>query len=149
MLRPTQTELLLGLQRTIGEAMLPELTSPYAQGQAASAMGMLGLVAVTLAATHAYDAAEIEDLRSTLAAIGQLRAANASTPELRSLAASLVDGDAKGTPPVRREMEAAMSQFAAALALKQLDESIAGSVRKYLRRHLERMTVLLGAGTPR
>jgi hypothetical protein len=34
MLRPTLNEIISGMQRTIMDALLPELTSPYAQGQA-------------------------------------------------------------------------------------------------------------------
>ena len=41
MLRPTLNELISGMQRTIMEALMPELTSPYAQGQAMSAIAML------------------------------------------------------------------------------------------------------------
>jgi hypothetical protein len=36
MLRPTLKELLTGLQGTVLQTLIPELTSPYAQGQAMS-----------------------------------------------------------------------------------------------------------------
>ena len=48
MLRPTLNELISGMQRTIMEALMPELTSPYAQGQAMSAIGMLAHAAAVL-----------------------------------------------------------------------------------------------------
>ena len=72
MLRPTLNELLSGMQRTIIEALMPELTSPYAQGQAMSAIAMIGHAAAVIEATPAYDAAEIKDLRATFAAIKRL-----------------------------------------------------------------------------
>lgn len=72
MLRPTLNELISGMQRTIMEALLPELTSPYAQGQAMSAIGMLAHAAAVLESVPAYDAAEIKDLRATFAALKRL-----------------------------------------------------------------------------
>ena len=48
MLRPTLNEVISGMQRTIMEALLPELTSPYAQGQAMSAILMLAHAAAAL-----------------------------------------------------------------------------------------------------
>ena len=69
MLRPTLNELISGMQRTIMEALMPELTSPYAQGQAMSAIGMLTHAAAVLESAPAYDAAEIKDLRATFAAL--------------------------------------------------------------------------------
>jgi len=72
MLRPSLNEIISGMQRTIMEALLPELTSPYAQGQAMSAIIMLGHAASVLESAPAYDAAEIKDLRATFAALKRL-----------------------------------------------------------------------------
>src|SRR5260370_17628999 len=72
MFRPTLNELIAGMQRTIMEALIPELTSPYAQGQAMSAIGMLAHAATVLESAPAYDAAETKDLRATFAALKRL-----------------------------------------------------------------------------
>jgi hypothetical protein len=148
MLRPTHIELLSGLQRTIAEALLPELTSPYAQAQAMSAVGMLAFVAASLDAHAAYDAAEIKDLRTTCMALARLGAR--SLPKNAALRAAQKNGAraAKKPPPDRRAMEAAIAEFAAALALKQIDGAAARHIRGYLRRHLERMRALLGVMQP-
>ncbi len=148
MLRPTHKELLSGLQRTIMEAMLPELSSPYAQGQATSAIAMLAFAAAALDAAPAYDAAEIKDLRATL--VGLARLGTRRLPKKPDLRAALRRGAraARKSPPDRREMEAAIAEFAAALALKQINGAAARRVRDYLRRHLDRTRALLGVMQP-
>jgi hypothetical protein len=148
MLRPTHRELLSGLQRTIVEALLPELTSPYTQGQAMSAVGMLAFAASTLDTHPAYDAAEIKDLRATCAALARLGAR--TLPKNAALRTAVKNGAkaAKESPPDRRAMEAMVAECAAALALKQLDGAAARQVRNYLRRHLERTRALLGVMQP-
>ncbi len=148
MLRPTHSELLYGLQRTISEALLPELTSPYAQGQAMSAVGMLAFAASTLEAHRNYDAAEVKDLRATCTALARLGARG--VPRNAALRAAVKNGAkaAKKSPPDRREMEATLGEFAKALALKQLDGPAARHVRGYLHRHLERTRALLGVMQP-
>jgi hypothetical protein len=148
MLRPTLNELLGGMQRTILEALMPELTSPYAQGQAMSAIGMLAHAAAVLEAAPAYDAAEIKDLRATFAALQRLGNKHlARKSGLRGALARATRAGAK-TPPDRRAMEAAMAEFAAAVALGSADESVARHVRAYLRRNLDRSRNLLGASIP-
>jgi hypothetical protein len=148
MLRPTLNELLGGMQRTIMEALMPELTSPYAQGQAMSAIGMLAHAAAVLEAAPAYDAAEIKDLRATFAALKRLGDKHlARKSGLRGALARATRAGAK-TPPDRRPMEAAMAEFAAAVALGDADESVARHVRAYLRRNLDRSRNLLGASLP-
>jgi hypothetical protein len=148
MLRPTLNELIGGMQRTIMEALLPELTSPYAQGQAMSAIAMLAHAAAALESAPAYDAAEINDLRATLAAIKRL--GDKHLPKkggLRDALKRASRASAKN-PPDRRAMEAAMSAFATAVALGQLDERVARHVRGYIRRNLERSRKLLGGMMP-
>src|SRR6266403_606381 len=113
MLRPTLNELISGMQRTIMEALMPELTSPYAQGQAMSAIGMLAHAASALESAPAYDAAEIKDLRTTFAAIKRLDKHISKKGGLRGALARATRASAKA-PPDRRAMEAAMAAFATA-----------------------------------
>src|SRR5271156_5932256 len=132
MLRPTLNELVSGMQRTIIEALMPELTSPYAQNQAISAIGMLTHAAAVLDSTPAYDAAEIKDLRATFAAIKKL--GDRHLPKkggLRGELARATRASAKN-PPDRRAMEAAMAAFATAVALGNADHRVARHVRGYI-----------------
>jgi hypothetical protein len=148
MLRPTLNELIGGLQRTIMEAMIPELTSPYAQGQAMSAIGMLAHAASVLESAPAYDAAEVKDLRATFAAIKRLGDQHLSKRSgLRGALSRAVRAGAK-SPPDHRAMEAAMAAFARAVALGQVDDSVARHVRGYVRRNLARMRSLLAVSGP-
>ena len=148
MLRPTLNELISGMQRTIIEALMPELTSPYAQGQAMSAIAMLAHAAAALEAVPAYDAAEIKDLRATFASLKRL--GDKHLPKkggLRSALTRATRASAK-TPPDRRAMEESMSAFATAVALGHTDDSVARHVRGYIRRNLERSRNLLGGTLP-
>jgi hypothetical protein len=148
MLRPTLNELISGMQRTITEALLPELTSPYAQGQAMSAIGMLAHAAAVLESAPAYDAAEIKDLRATFVALKRLGDKHVSKKSgLRGALARATRASAKN-PPDRRAMEAAMAAFATAVALGEVDESVARHVRRYIKRNLERSRNLLGSSLP-
>jgi hypothetical protein len=148
MLRPTLNELISGMQRTIMEALLPELTSPYAQGQAMSAIGMLAHAAAVLESIPAYDATEIKDLRATFAAIKRLGDKHLSKKSgLRGALARATRAAAK-SPPDRRGMEAAMAAFATAVALDDVDEKVARQVRGYLKRNLERTRNLFGSSIP-
>jgi hypothetical protein len=132
------------MQRTIVDSLLPELTSPYAQGQAMSAIGMLAHAAGLLESAPAYDAAEIKDLRATFAALKRLGDRHLSTKSgLRAALARATAAGAKN-PPDRRAMEAAMAVFATAVALGHADDSVARHVRGYLGRNLERSLTLLG-----
>jgi hypothetical protein len=148
MLRPTLHELITGMQRTIMEALMPELTSPYAQGQAMSAIGMLAYAASALETAPAYDAAEIKDLRATFAAIKRL--GDKHLPKKGGLRDALKRATraSEKAPPDRRALEAAMSAFATAVALGQVDDSVARHVRGYIRRNLERSRNLLAATLP-
>ncbi len=148
MLRPTLNELVSGMQRTIMEALLPELTSPYAQGQAISAIGMLAHAAAVLESAPAYDAAEMKDLRATFAALKRLGDKHVSKKSgLRGALARATRTSAKN-PPDRRAMEAAMAAFATAVALGEADEGVARHVRGYIKRNLERSRNLLGSSLP-
>ena len=148
MLRPTLKEVIGGMQRTIMDALLPELTSPYAQGQAISAIIMLAHAAAVIESAPAYDAAEIKDLRATFAALKRLGGKHISKKSgLRGALARATRASAKN-PPDRRAMEAAMAAFATAVALGDVDQSVARHVRGYLKRNLERSRKLLGNSLP-
>jgi len=148
MLRPTLNELLSGMQRTIMEALMPELTSPYAQGQAISAIAMIAHAASVLEAAPLYDAAEIKDLRATFAALKRLGDKHLSKKGgLRGALARATRASAKN-PPDRRVMEESMAAFAAAVALGDADDSVARQVRGYIRRNLDRSRTLLGGSMP-
>ena len=148
MLRPKLNEVISGMQRTIMDALLPELTSPYAQGQAMSAIIMLAHAAAVLESAPAYDVAEIKDLRATFAALMRLGDKHISKKSgLRGALARAIRASAKN-PPDRRAMEAAMAAFASAVALSHADDGVARHVRGYLRRNLERSLKLLGSSLP-
>jgi hypothetical protein len=148
MLRPTLNEIISGMQRTIMEALLPELTSPYAQGQAMSTIIMLGHAASALESAPAYDAAEIKDLRATFAALKRLGDKHISKKSgLRGALARAIRAGAKN-PPDRRAIEAEMATFAAAVALGNADDGVARQVRGYIRRNLERTRKLFVNSLP-
>jgi hypothetical protein len=148
MLRPSLNEIISGMQRTIMEALLPELTSPYAQGQAMSAIIMLGHAASVLESAPAYDAAEIKDLRATFAALKRLGDKHISKKSgLRGALARAIRAGAKN-PPDRRAIEAEMATFAATVALGHADDGVARQVRGYIRRNLERSRKLFGNSLP-
>lgn len=148
MLRPTLNELIGGMQRTIMEALMPELSSPYAQGQAMSAIAMLTHAAKALESAPAYDAAETKDLRATFAAIKRL--GDKHLPKKGGLREALKRAGRASAknPPDRPAMESAMSAFATAVALGQLDDRVARHVRGYIKRNLERSRDLLGGLIP-
>lgn len=140
MLRPTPVETIAGIQRTIVETFQPELTSPYAQNQATTVLGVLGLLCTSLDAIGRCDEAEAADLQATAGALRALAGRDLiAAGALRSALAAT-------SPADRRALEALMAELAAALALGQLSDLAAGEVRGYLRRHLERMRTLLGPG---
>ena len=148
MLRPTIRELLTSLQGTVGGILIPELTSPYAQGQAAYVAAMLARAAAVYDREDDYNAAELKDLRATLAALARLAPKHLGRG-LGDLKKAVARGlkAAKLNPPDHsdhRAMEATISEFAAALALGRLDDAVARLMRAYLKRHLDRTREFLG-----
>jgi hypothetical protein len=145
MLRPTIKELLMSLQGTVGGILLPELTSPYAQGQATYVIAMLARAAAVYDRESDYNAAELKDSRATLAALGRLAPMHLGRGlgDLKKAAARGLKA-AKTNPPDHRAMEAAVSELAAALALGRLDDTVARAMRAYLKRHLDRTREFLG-----
>jgi hypothetical protein len=87
-------------------------------------------------------------LRATFAALKRLGDKHISKKSgLRGALARATRASAKN-PPDRRAMEAAMAAFATAVALGDVDESVARHVRGYLKRNLERTGQLLGNSLP-
>lgn len=145
MLRPTLKELLSGFQRTILEALLPELTSPYAQGQATSMVGMLAFAVGAIDAIPGYDQNEVDDLRKCLTEIATISTNEIREPQLKSAIAESAAVAARGD---RRAMEAAMANLTSLVVLNQATDTVSHVVRGYVRRHLERIRALLGAISP-
>src|SRR5437588_13014780 len=97
MLRPTLGEIVSGIRRTILETLAPELASPYAQSQAATAANLLSYVAGSLQTAADYDRGEIEDLSRTFLAIE----AAASPPATLLARLEAATSAARHTPPAR------------------------------------------------
>ncbi|MGH7949875.1 MAG: hypothetical protein ACREQF_11660, partial [Candidatus Binataceae bacterium] len=91
-----------------------------------------------------YDAGEEKDLRRTFVALARRGAPGDAITRAVARGAHAASRDS----PDRREMEAAMAELAAALALQQLGRGPARTVRGYMRRHLERMREYLGNASP-
>lgn len=148
MLRPTPSEAILGIQRTVMEILAPELQSPFAVGQANTAAGVLMVAAMWFESMPKYDAGEIEDLKQTFDSLrthGDAAAIEAAGHR-EAIEAGLRACDE--APPNRRGMEAAMSELASGVAIGKISGSVADEVRGYLRRHLERIRVLFGSSSP-
>jgi hypothetical protein len=145
MLRPSVKELLTRLQGTVAGILIPELTSPYAQGQAMYVVAMLARAAAVYDHEADYNAAELKDLRATLTALGRLapKHLGRGLGDLKKAAARGIKA-AQQTPPEHRAMDAARSEFAAALALGRLDDAVARVIRAHLKRHLDRTREFLG-----
>ncbi len=145
MLRPTVNELLTRLQGTVAGILMPELTSPYAQGQAMYVAMMLARAADIHSREAEYDSIEVKELATTLTALSRLAPKHLGRG-LGDLKKSLAVGlrSAKKNPADRRAMEAALSDFTVALALGRLDEAVARTIRAHMRRHLDRTRAFLG-----
>ena len=146
MLRPTLTELVTGLQRTVMMTLLPELQSPYAQAQAMAMIGVLGDVASRIESLPAYHVAEQKDLAATLKALKRIESRHVPK-KLRKTLGSGVRAAAKKIPD-HRGMETAITSFATALALGELDPTAARLIRGYLKRHMDRMRATLARPLP-
>jgi len=148
MLRPTPKEVLAGLQRTILETVMPELTSPYAISQAGTAALVLTMASEWVDSFPKYHAAEIEDLQQTFDSLrphGETGIVEAAGFR-EALDSGVRASDQE--PPDYRGMEAAMGELAGGVATKRLPGPVAGEVRAYLKRHLERIRTLFGTTSP-
>ncbi|MGO9606304.1 MAG: hypothetical protein ACLQAT_23430 [Candidatus Binataceae bacterium] len=147
MLRPTLKELMTGLQGTVTQTIMPELTSPYAQGQAMSLVLMMSHAVDSIEKEPTYNEAEIKDLRATIAMLRRLER-NHLKRGCADLKKVLARGARAATNHDRREMEATASAFVTALALGRLDGTVAKQVRGWVHRHLERQKAFLGNTVP-
>ncbi|MBV8136606.1 MAG: hypothetical protein JO121_13405 [Deltaproteobacteria bacterium] len=147
MLRPTLKELLTGLQGTVLQTLIPELTSPFAQGQAMALIGMLLHGADSIERERHYDEGEVRDLRLTIRALKRLEKSHLrrGSGDLKKI---LLRGVKASAALERREMEATLSAFVTALALDKLDDALGKVVRGWLRRHLARQSEFLGYHVP-
>lgn len=147
MLRPTLKELLTGLQGTVLQTLVPELTSPYAQGQAMSLTGMLLHGADSIERERHYNEGEVRDLHLTIRALKRLEKSHLrrGSGDLKKI---LLRGAKASAALERGEMEATLSAFVTALALGKLDDALSKVVRGWLRRHLGRQSEFLGYNVP-
>jgi hypothetical protein len=147
MLRPTLKELLSGLTGTVQQTLIPELTSPYAQGQAMSLVGMLLHAADSIEKERHYHEGELKDLHTTIRALKRLEKGHLKrgSGELKKI---LLRGVRASSALERREMEATLSAFVTALALGKLDDAVGKVVKGWLRRHLARQSAFLGSNVP-
>jgi hypothetical protein len=147
MLRPTLKELLTGLIGTAQQTLVPELTSPYAQGQAMSLIGMLLHAADSIERERLYNEGEVRDLHLTIRALKRLEKSHLKrgSGALRKILARGVKASAALE---RREMEATLSAFVTALALGELDAALSKVAKGWLRRHLARQSEFLGNNVP-
>jgi len=147
MLRPTLKELLTGLTGTVQQIVIPELSSPYAQGQAMSLMGMLLHAADSIERERLYNEGEIRDLHVTIRALKRLEKGHLKrgSGDLKKV---LLRGVKASAALERRKMEATLSAFVIALALGKLDAALSKVVKGWLRRHLARQSEFLGNNVP-
>jgi hypothetical protein len=147
MLRPTLKELLTGLIGTAQQTLIPELTSPYAQGQAMSLIGMLLHAADSIERERLYNEGEVRDLHLTIGALKRLEKSHLKRGS-GALKKILSRGVKASAALERREMEATLSAFVTALALGKLDPAVSKVVKGWLRRHLARQAEFLGNNVP-
>jgi len=147
MLRPTLKELLIGLQATVQHTLIPELTSPYAQGQAIYLIGMLLHAADSMEKERHYNQGEVRDLSTTIRALKRLEKSHLKrgSGDLKKV---LLRGVKASAALERRDMEATLSAFVVALALGKLDEAVSKVVKGWVRRHLARQSEFLGNNVP-
>jgi len=147
MLRPTLTELLTGLQSTVQQTLIPELTSPYAQEQAMYLIGMLTHGADSIEKERNYNEGEVRDLQLTIRALKRLEKSHLKrgSGDLKKI---VLRGVKASAALERREMEATLSAFVTALALGKLDDALSKVVKGWLRRHLARQSEFLGYNVP-
>ena len=107
MLRPTLKELLTGLQSTVQQTLIPELTSPYAQEQAMYLIGMLTHGADSIEKERNYNEGEVRDLQLTIRALKRLEKSHLKrgSGDLKKI---LLRGVKASAALERREMEATL-----------------------------------------
>jgi hypothetical protein len=148
MLRPTPKEIVAGIQRTISETLMPELKSPFAMSQAATASMVLGAVSEWIEAFPKHSGAEIEDLKQTFDA---LRPHGESAILEAAGFREAIDGGVRASdeePPDYNAMATAMGELAGGVATGRIAGPVAAEVRGYIKRHLDRIRALVGNNSP-
>jgi hypothetical protein len=148
MLRPTPKEVIVGIQRSISETMIPELNSPFAISQAATATMILSAAAEWIEAFPKHTAAEIADLKQTFDA---LRPHGESAILEAAGFREAIDGGVRASdeePPDHNGMESAIGELAGGVATGRIVGPVAAEVRGYIKRHLERIRALFGNHSP-
>ncbi len=147
-MRPTPKEIIAGIARSISETMAPELKSPFAIAQAASAAKLLNAAAEWIEAFPKHTATETEDLKQTFDAI---RPHGESAILEAAGFREAVDGGVRASdedPPDHHGMESAMGELAGGVATGRIVGPVAAEVRGYVRRHLTRIHMLFGKDSP-
>jgi hypothetical protein len=148
MLRPTPKEIVAGVQRAITETLLPELKSPFAISQAATASMVLAAAAEWIETFPKHNAVEIEDLKQSFDA---LRPHGESAILEAAGFREAIDGGVRASdedPPDYNGMETAMGELAGGVATGRIVGPVAAEVRGYIRRHLDRIRALFGNNSP-
>jgi hypothetical protein len=148
MLRPTPKEIIAGVQRAIGETLMPELKSPFAISQAGTAIMVLGAMTGWIESIPGHHAAETEDLKQTFDA---LRPHGESAILEAAGFREAIEGGVGASdeePPDLNGMEAAMGELAGGVATGKIVGPVAAEVRGYIKRHLERIRALFGNNSP-
>ncbi len=148
MLRPTPKEIVAGVQRTLSETLMPELTSPFAISQAGTAAMVLGVVSEWIEGFPRHNAAEIEDLKQTFDA---LRPHGESALLEAAGFREAIEGGMRASdeePPDYNAMEKAMGELAGGVATGRIAGPVAAEVRGYIKRHLDRIRALFGNNSP-
>jgi|SRR5271170_4474585 hypothetical protein len=148
MLRPTPKEIIAGVQRTIGETLMPELKTPFAISQAGTASMVLGAMAEWIESIPKHNALETEDLKQTFDA---LRPHGESAILEAAGFREALEGGVRASdeePPDLNGMEAALGALAGGVATGTIVGPVAAEVRGYLKRHLERLRALFGNNSP-
>jgi hypothetical protein len=148
MLRPTPKEAIAGIQRTITETLMPELKSPFAISQAATATMVLSAATEWIESFPKHNAAEIDDLKQTF---DSLRPHGESAILEAAGFREAIEGGVRASdeePPDWNGMETAMGALAGGVATGRIAGAVAAEVRGYLKRHLERIRALFGNNSP-
>jgi hypothetical protein len=148
MLRPTTKEIIAGIQRTVSDTLMPELKSPFALSQAATAITILAAASEWVETFPQHTAAEIEDLKRTF---DSLRPHGESAILEAAGFREAIDGGVRASdeePPDYNGMETAMGDLAGGVATGRIVGPVASEVRGYIKRHLERIRALFGNNSP-
>ena len=148
MLRPNRKEIITGIQRTVVETLIPELKSPFAISQAATAALILSSASEWIESFPKYQAAESEDLKQVF---DVLRPHGESAILEAAGFRDSIEGGVRAAdedPPDYAGMEAAIGALAGGVATGRIVGPVAAEFRGYIKRHLERLRVLFPPAFP-